>query len=343
MELALAHPEQGYYMNRDPFGAAGDFITAPEISQMFGELVGLWAAEVWRRWASPHPLRLVELGPGRGTLMSDALRAARLRAGVPAMRSTSRSSRASPKLAQIQYEALAGCGVGVAWHRTISETPPGPAIVIANEFFDALPVRQYVYSERALARARGRHRRGGRAQVRGLQRLTSPILAPGGEGDILEVGAGAPALDARARGAHGDSRAARCSSSTTATARPARRHAAGAARPPLVPPLADPGEADITAHVDFSALARSAQRSGRGGSWPDRSGRISHAGSAFSSAPHALSATLAGARRTNSRWRAAAASAERPQAKWARCSRRWRSRRRLPAPPGSAGVQEQGE
>ena len=78
MELALAHPEYGYYMNRDPFGATGDFTTAPEISQMFGELIGLWAAEVWTAMGSPNPVRLIELGPGRGTLMSDALRAARI-------------------------------------------------------------------------------------------------------------------------------------------------------------------------------------------------------------------------------------------------------------------------
>src|SRR5271165_5562878 len=78
MELALAHPEYGYYMNRDPFGASGDFTTAPEISQMFGELIGLWSAEVWSVMGRPDPLQFIELGPGRGTLMSDALRAARV-------------------------------------------------------------------------------------------------------------------------------------------------------------------------------------------------------------------------------------------------------------------------
>ena len=77
MELALAHPEFGYYMNRNPFGATGDFTTAPEITQMFGELIGLSAAEVWSTMGAPNPVRFVELGPGRGTLMSDALRAAR--------------------------------------------------------------------------------------------------------------------------------------------------------------------------------------------------------------------------------------------------------------------------
>ncbi len=87
MELSLSHPEHGYYMNRDPFGAAGDFTTAPEISQMFGELIGLWAAEAWVAMGRPNPVRLIELGPGRGTLMSDALRAARI---VPDFRARAR-------------------------------------------------------------------------------------------------------------------------------------------------------------------------------------------------------------------------------------------------------------
>ena len=140
MELALAHPEYGYYMNRDPFGAAGDFTTAPEVSQMFGELIGLWAAEVWSQMGSPNPVRLIELGPGRGTLMSDALRAARLtpdfRAAVDVI-----LVETSPKLAQIQYEALSTCGVAVSWQPSFAEAPAGPAIFIANEFLDALPVR----------------------------------------------------------------------------------------------------------------------------------------------------------------------------------------------------------
>ena len=143
MQLALAHPDFGYYMNRDPFGATGDFTTAPEISQMFGELVGLWAAEVWSSMGSPDPVRLVELGPGRGTLMSDALRAARI---VPAFRNALdvRLIETSPALATMQHELLVDCGVAVSWAQTLKEIPNGPAIVIGNEFLDALPVRQFV-------------------------------------------------------------------------------------------------------------------------------------------------------------------------------------------------------
>ena len=138
MQLALAHPDLGYYMNRDPFGATGDFTTAPEISQMFGELIGLWAAEVWSSMGSPDPVRLIELGPGRGTLMSDALRAARI---VPAFRNALdvRLVETSPALAAMQHELLVDSGVAVSWAQTLKEVPDGPAIVIGNEFLDALP------------------------------------------------------------------------------------------------------------------------------------------------------------------------------------------------------------
>ena len=136
MELALGHPEHGYYMGRDPFGAAGDFITAPEISQMFGELLGLWAAEVWASMGRPRPVRLIELGPGRGTMMSDALRAARI---VPDFRSAIDVTlvETSPTLAEIQHETLLTSGAPVGWIPTLAEAPEGPAIVLANEFLDA--------------------------------------------------------------------------------------------------------------------------------------------------------------------------------------------------------------
>src|SRR5271167_4915447 len=143
MQLALAHPEFGYYMNRDPFGATGDFTTAPEISQMFGELIGLWAAEVWSSMGSPGGVHLIELGPGRGTLMSDALRASRI---VPEFRAALDVwlMETSPTLAAMQHELLLDAGVAVAWVRNLKEVPDGPAIVIGNEFLDALPVRQFV-------------------------------------------------------------------------------------------------------------------------------------------------------------------------------------------------------
>src|SRR5476651_16048 len=127
MTLALTHPAHGYYMKRDPFGAEGDFTTAPEISQMFGELIGLWAAEVWAAMGSPNPLRLIELGPGRGTLMSDALRAARV---APQFRDAIDVCliETSPTLAEVQHETLLTAGAPVRWVGQLDEAPDGPAI-----------------------------------------------------------------------------------------------------------------------------------------------------------------------------------------------------------------------
>src|SRR6185295_1824374 len=143
MELCLTHPERGYYTTGDPLGAQGDFITAPEISQMFGELIGLWAAAVWRQMGSPKSLRLVELGPGRGTMMADALRAAKV---VPAFHAAIAVHlvEVSPALQQMQQQTLESIGVPLSWHDTLGEVPEGPAIILANEFFDALPVHQAV-------------------------------------------------------------------------------------------------------------------------------------------------------------------------------------------------------
>src|ERR1700754_865682 len=143
MELCLTHPERGYYTTRDPLGATGDFTTAPEISQMFGELIGLWAAAVWRAMDSPTALHLVELGPGRGTMMLDALRAARV---VPEFRDALAVHliEISPALERQQRRALEVSDVPVSWRRALDEGPDGPLIVFANEFFDALPVGQAV-------------------------------------------------------------------------------------------------------------------------------------------------------------------------------------------------------
>ena len=135
MALCLTHPQYGYYLTRDPFGAAGDFTTAPEVTQMFGELIGLWAASVWRQMDAPENVRLVELGPGRGTMMLDVLRAAK---AVPAFRAAIvvHFVEISPALDERQRQAVSGSGVHVEWHRSLDEVPDGPTIVLANEFFD---------------------------------------------------------------------------------------------------------------------------------------------------------------------------------------------------------------
>src|SRR5579883_2087120 len=143
MRLCLTHPHHGYYITRDPFGAAGDFVTAPEISQMFGELIGLWAAAVWQQMGTPENVRLVELGPGRASLMLDALRATNI---VDGFRSAIvvHLVEISPPLQRLQQERLQNLQVPVLWHGRLDDVPDGPAIIIANEFIDALPVHQAV-------------------------------------------------------------------------------------------------------------------------------------------------------------------------------------------------------
>src|ERR671919_1627239 len=145
MALALAHPTLGYYARHDPLGAAGDFVTAPEISQVFGELVGLWLARAWSDLGRPDPCLLVELGPGRGTLMADLLRAA---AQVPGFRASLRLHlvETSERLRDLQRARLAG--EAVQWHGALDHVPPGPMLLVANEFLDALPVHQLMATGR---------------------------------------------------------------------------------------------------------------------------------------------------------------------------------------------------
>ncbi len=263
MALCLGHPRHGYYMTRDPLGARGDFITAPEISQMFGELIGLWAVATWQQMGAPSEFQLVELGPGRGTLMADALRAAHL---VPAFGAAARLHlvEMSPVLRARQGETLAGHDP--AWHDTLDAVPPGPALVIANEFFDALPIDQFVRA------ADGWHERQvgldahGRL-VFGLDPHPLPGVAalaahlpPAAPGAILEQ------LDNRALHSLG----ARIAAQGGAALVIDYGHAASGFGDTLqamkdhrfVDPLDTPGAADLTAHVDFAALARSARAAG---------------------------------------------------------------------------------
>ncbi len=186
MGLCLGHPHHGYYMTREPFGVAGDFVTAPEISQMFGELIGVWLAEAWRAAGGPTPANLIELGPGRGTLMSDILRVARvspdfLDAVHPCL------VEMSPRLRDIQHRTLANAARQVSWSDSFATTPSGPAFIVANEFFDALPVRHYVKTL-----AGWRQRLIGLDQTGtlafGLSEKVEPTLtAPAREGSIIEV------------------------------------------------------------------------------------------------------------------------------------------------------------
>ncbi|MGJ0508823.1 MAG: class I SAM-dependent methyltransferase [Methylocystis sp.] len=261
MGLCLAHPRYGYYMTRDPFGAGGDFITAPEISQMFGELLGVWASEAWRLAGAPVPARLVELGPGRGTLMSDVLRVARISpAFLDAV--TVHLVETSPVLRRIQEQTLARAPKMVSWASDVNETPPGPAILLANEFFDALPVRHYVrtlsgWRERLV----GLNASGG--LVFGLSDEIEPsLIAPAREGSIIEVSPMSQRImsDIAARlvregGAMLVIDYGYLETSLGDSLQAVSKHA-------YVDPLAEPGEADLTAHVDFAALARAAHAQG---------------------------------------------------------------------------------
>ncbi len=143
MQACLHDPEHGYYVKQPAIGAAGDFITAPEISQVFGELIGLWCAVVWWQMGAPEKINLVELGPGRGTLMKDVLRASK---AVPAFRNavSVHLIETSTALAVEQRVRLAGCDVEPTWHRAPDTVPADASLYIANEFLDAVPVTQSV-------------------------------------------------------------------------------------------------------------------------------------------------------------------------------------------------------
>jgi NADH dehydrogenase [ubiquinone] 1 alpha subcomplex assembly factor 7 len=142
MALCLGHPTHGYYMKKDPFGAKGDFTTAPEISQCFGELIGLWNALCWQSMGQPENIKLIELGAGRGTLLNDVLRATKNITGFHDAINL-HIVEISPTLKEQQQIALEGFSLPKHWHENINDIPDGPSLIIANEFFDALPIRQF--------------------------------------------------------------------------------------------------------------------------------------------------------------------------------------------------------
>jgi SAM-dependent MidA family methyltransferase len=261
MTLALAHPVHGYYASKMPLGESGDFITAPEISQMFGELIGLWCVAVWRAMHEPKPILLVELGPGRGSLMADALRAAHVAPDFLGAIDLN-LVETSEVLQQSQRGALKNSRVAARWHKTTEELPSGPAIIVANEFFDCLPVRHFVRSND------GWHERlvgldGEERLCFGLAPDAEPGLAPAGEfGQVFEAGLAAASmmtrLAARIGGQGGALLVIDYGYDTPwrgETLQAVKRHR-------LADPLRDPGEADLTAHVDFCGLSRAARAAG---------------------------------------------------------------------------------
>ncbi len=279
MEEALGHPRLGYYMRGDPFGARGDFVTAPEISQIFGELVGLWCAVVWRAMGRPAPVLLVELGPGRGTLMADALRA--VAGAAPDFRAALAVHlvETSPALKDRQRAALAEAAP--RWHRSLESVPEGPMLAVANEFFDALPVRQFErtsggWRERLVGvdSATGVFRFQSAPRQTPEAELILPPLAAAAAGSIVES---RPAADELAK-ALARRVAARGGAALVVDYGPA--HSAPGDSLQAVKAhryhdaLEAPGEADLTAHVDFAALARAAGGAGARVHGPVAQGRF---------------------------------------------------------------------
>ena len=254
MAECLLHPRHGYYTTQQPFGQAGDFITAPEVSQMFGELLGLCLAQSWMDQRRPDRFILAETGPGRGTLMADMLRALRT---VPGLRAAAEVHliEASPALQARQRQTLAG--EAVIWHDQIATLPQGPLFLVANEFFDALPIRQFQRTAAGWA-----ERQVGCGDAGLTFGLAHPArygaldhrLGDTAVGDIVEICPALPAIAGQiaARIAawggaaiildYGDWRSRGDTFQALKAHQPTH-------------PLATPGQADLTAHVDFEALA----------------------------------------------------------------------------------------
>ena len=264
MRACLLDGEHGYYRSKAGIGAGGDFTTAPEISQVFGELIGLWCAVSWQQMGAPGRVNLVEIGPGRGTLMRDMLRAARR---VPGFLDAAAVHlvEPSPPLRHEQGLALAGAGPPPVWHEHLTGVPPAPSIVVANELIDALPVEQYV-----------RQRVGWRRRAVGLDAtgrlaftvdaagpLYFPRCAPADArpGDIVER---RMTLDL----AFGLSRLA--AAGPVAALLVDYGHVGAAVSDTLQAirahrwehPLTSPGEADLSAQVEFASVADTASSFG---------------------------------------------------------------------------------
>jgi NADH dehydrogenase [ubiquinone] 1 alpha subcomplex assembly factor 7 len=266
MGLCLGHPKHGYYMTHDPFGSEGDFTTSPEISQMFGELLGLWAAAVWRQMGAPADVRLIELGPGRGSMMLDMLRAAHV---MPDFRRAIAVHlvETSPALLQRQKQTLGNIDVSVLWHDALADVPDGPAIIVANEFFDALPVNQAVkqpdgWHERVIGVTPNNNLGFGVASLplRFFEQTLPPQVRMAEVGSIYEWRADTHVLEVGRRVARGGGGALIIDYGhvdgmvgDTFQALQGQRRAN---------PLAAPGLADVTAHVDFQALGIAAESIG---------------------------------------------------------------------------------
>jgi NADH dehydrogenase [ubiquinone] 1 alpha subcomplex assembly factor 7 len=264
MTAALGDPEYGYYRTADPLGTGGDFTTAPEISQLFGEMIGAWLIDCWVQSGRPEQVNLVELGPGRGTLMADILRTARQ---APDWLKAVRVHlvEINPRLRQAQAALLSD--YAPQWHESLSTVPDGPVMLVANEFLDALPIRQLVFwdgtwRERLVDwSAESGFRYAVSAGPSALSFLL-PANLPAAQGDVHElspavIAAGTEIASRIAR--HGGAALivdyGRAESASVETLQAVRAHR-------MVKVLDDPGKADLSAHVDFALLSRVAREAG---------------------------------------------------------------------------------
>ncbi len=265
--LCLADPEHGYYRTRQPFGRSGDFVTAPEISQLFGEMIGIFLISAWAGSGRPEAVRLIEIGPGRGTMMADALRVIEKASPTLYAAATVHLVETSQRLQTVQRQTLLRHKERIAWHTAFEDVPDGFTLLAANELFDAVPLRQFVKTGgRFRERMVGLDSRGGLAFGLGVTTLEATLLpdhahrAP--EGTVFEA---APARTAvmmaiatRLRKADGTALVidyGHLQSGFGDTLQAVYRHEFDA-------PLNRPGEADLTSHVDFQALAEAAAAMG---------------------------------------------------------------------------------
>ncbi len=274
MDACLNDPDDGYYLSKAAIGRDGDFITAPEISQIFGELIGLWAAVVWRQFDAPGRLNFIELGPGRGTLMKDALRAA---ARVPGFSAAVHVVlvECNGALRAAQAKALARASVcSMEWRDALFDVdgylPAGPTILIANEFLDVRPIRQFVcanaqWYERMVDCDAGGGLAFARAQPAAqVLPVAAQIDPPGHDGEIVEMADGLSdltgplaAIAARAPVAGLFIDYGHIAPARGETLQAVRNHA-------YEHPLTSPGEADLTAMVDFSSVQSAFESAGFG-------------------------------------------------------------------------------
>lgn len=261
MDSALFDPDYGYYNQKEPFGHIGDFITAPEISQVFGELLGIWCADMWIKMGKPNDIMLVEMGPGRGTLMRDLLRGTKHIAGFHEA-ITVHMIETSPRLTAIQAENLHEYQPKITWHCDLNALPSKPMLFIANELFDAMPIDQYIFKgelwfERKISCLPNDQlvfveepceppilpfdmpedgiRESCPLAEQVMQKIAAHITSYSGAGLIIDYGYEEPAYQE--------------------TLQAVQRHE-------YHPILTDVGLCDVTAHVNFTALMRAARKAG---------------------------------------------------------------------------------